>query len=123
MNRDACIIEVGLSTRPDRNPTAPRTPEDTIAQGLACMEAGASIVHMHLPDLKVPAPQAAEQYLTCFRPWLERDRDVLVLPTNGWGDTVEERFAHQALLAGAGAQRMAFVDPGATVFGSPGPDG
>src|SRR5687768_12517968 len=110
---EPCIIEVALSCRPDRNETAPRTLEDHITQGLACIDAGASIVHMHLPDLKLPAQQAAEQYLVCFRPWLERDPDVLALPTNGWGDTVEDRFAHQVLLAGAGALRMAFVDPGA----------
>jgi 3-keto-5-aminohexanoate cleavage enzyme len=117
------IIEVGLTTRPDRNPTAPSSLADATEQGLACMDAGASIVHMHLPDLKVPAAEATRQYLECFRPWLERDPDVLCLPTNGWGDTIEERFAHQFLLAGEGALRLAFVDPGATVFGWPGPDG
>ena len=82
---DACVIEVALSCRPDRSPAAPRTLDDHIAQGLACIDAGASIVHMHIPDLKLPAPEATEQYLTCFRPWIERDPDVLTLPTNGWG--------------------------------------
>src|ERR1043165_2463118 len=91
---DPCIIEVALSTRPERNQTAPRTPEEMIAQGLACMEAGAPTGPWHLPNLKVPAAEATEQYLTCFRPWLDRDPDVLVLPTNGWGDRVEDRFAH-----------------------------
>lgn len=117
------ILEVGLTTRPDRNPTAPSTLADACEQGLACMDAGASIVHMHLPDLKVSAEEATRQYLECFEPWLERDPDVLCLPTNGWGDTVEERFAHQLLLNEAGALRLAFVDPGATIFGWPGPDG
>jgi len=120
---DPCIIEAALSCRPDRSPAAPLTLEDHIAQGLACIDAGASIVHMHIPDLKLPAPEATEQYLTCFRPWIERDPDVLTLPTNGWGETIEDRFAHQLLLAEAGALRLAFVDPGATVFGWPGPDG
>jgi uncharacterized protein (DUF849 family) len=118
-----CIIEVALSTRPERNRNAPTTSHETIEQGLACIDAGASIVHMHLRDLKVPAPKATEQYLECFRPWLDRDPDVLPLPTNGWGDTIADRFAHQVLLAEAGALRMAFVDPGATVFGWPGDDG
>ena len=40
-----------LTTNPVRNPTAPRTVDELVAQGLACMEAGASIVHMHLPDI------------------------------------------------------------------------
>jgi 3-keto-5-aminohexanoate cleavage enzyme len=117
------ILEVALSTRPDRNPHAPRTLEEATEQGLACMEAGASIVHMHLPDLKVTATEAAEQYLQCFRPWLERDPDVLALPTNGWGELLEEKFGHQFLLHDAGALRLAFVDPGATVFGWPDSDG
>ncbi len=49
------IVEVALSTRPDRNPHAPRSLADATEQGLACMAAGASIVHMHLPDIQVPA--------------------------------------------------------------------
>lgn len=117
------IIEVALTTRPERNPHAPTTLAEIRDQGLACMAAGASFVHMHLPNLQVSAPEATEQYLTCFEPWLQADPDVLVLPTNGWGDSLDERFGHQFLLAEAGALRVAFVDPGATIFGRPGPDG
>ncbi len=117
------IIEAALSSNPFRNPQSPRTLEDLAEQGLACMDAGASIVHMHIPDLHVPAAIATEQYLSCFRTWLDRDPDVLALPTNGSGDTLEERFAHQFLLHQAGALRLAFVDPGATIFGRPGEDG
>jgi 3-keto-5-aminohexanoate cleavage enzyme len=117
------VIEVALTTNPVRNPTAPGTVDELVAQGLACMEAGASIVHMHLPDIFVPAAEATRQYLECFTPWLERDPDVLCLPTNGFGDTLPEKFGHQWALHDAGALRLAFVDPGATIFGSPGPDG
>ncbi|MGA2306537.1 MAG: 3-keto-5-aminohexanoate cleavage protein [Acidimicrobiales bacterium] len=117
------IIEVALTSKPERNPNSPTSFDELIEQGLACMDAGASIVHMHLPDLDVPAARASEQYLRCFRPWLDRDPDVLVLPTNGTGETVEERFAHQFLLHDAGALRLAFVDPGATIFGWPAADG
>ena len=69
------------------------------------------------------AAAATEQYLACFEAWLAADPDVLVLPTNGWGETREARFAHQAMLAEAGATRLAFVDPGATIFGWPDADG
>ena len=117
------IIEVALTCNPRRNPNTARSVEETVKQGLACMDAGASIVHMHLPDLHVSPEEASRQYLECFTPWLERDPDVLTLPTNGYGDTLEDRFAHQFLLHQAGALRLAFVDPGATIFGSPGPDG
>jgi uncharacterized protein (DUF849 family) len=117
------IIEVALSSNLRRNPKAPTTFDELTEQGLACIDAGASIVHMHLPNLARPAVEAAEEYLRCFRPWLERDPDVLALPTNGSGDTMEARFAHQFLLNDAGALRLAFVDPGATIFGSPSADG
>src|SRR3954451_4540980 len=117
------IIEVALTTRPDRNPNTGRTLDEVVGQGLACIDAGAAIVHMHLPDLDLAAEEATRQYLECFEPWLARDPDVLVLPTNGVGDTLPERFGHQWLLNDAGALRVAFVDPGATIFGSPGPDG
>ncbi|MBO0728601.1 MAG: 3-keto-5-aminohexanoate cleavage protein [Acidimicrobiaceae bacterium] len=117
------VIEVALTTNPRRNPNTAGSVEEVIKQGLACIDAGASIVHMHIPDLHVPAEEAARQYLECFTPWLQRDADVLTLPTNGYGDTLEERFDHQFRLHDAGALRLAFVDPGAVVFGSPGPDG
>lgn len=117
------IIEVALTTNPARTPSAPTSPEQIIEQGLACIDAGASIVHMHLPDLNVSATEATEQYLACFEAWLAADPDVLVLPTNGFGETREARFAHQAMLAEAGATRLAFVDPGATIFGWPDADG
>ena len=117
------VIEVALTTNPTRNPNTGATVAEVVEQGLACMDAGASIVHMHLPDLGVPAAEATRQYLEYFTPWLERDPDVLVLPTNGSGETLEEKFGHQWALHDAGALRLAFVDPGATVFGSPGPDG
>ena len=41
------IIEVALTTNPARTPSAPTSPEQIIEQGLACIDAGASIVHMH----------------------------------------------------------------------------
>ena len=49
------VIEVALTTRPDRNPTTGRTPAEVVEQGLACIDAGASIVHAHLPDLNLSA--------------------------------------------------------------------
>ncbi len=117
------VIEVALTTNPNRNPNTGRSPAEVVEQGLACIDAGASIVHMHLPDLDVSADEATRQYLECFTPWLEHDPDVLVLPTNGFGATMADRFGHQWRLNDAGVLRLAFVDPGATIFGWPGPDG
>ena len=71
------IIEVALTTRPDRNSTAPSSLADAAEQGLACIDAGASIVHMHLPDLKASASEATAQYLECFRPNVDRATAVV----------------------------------------------
>jgi len=117
------ILEVALSSSPQLNPNAPTTLAELTKEGLASIDAGASIVHMHLPDLNVPAPEAARQYLGCFEPWRAHSPDILPLPTNGFGDSMEDRFAHQFLLNDAGALQLAFVDPGAIIFGSLGPDG
>jgi len=123
MNPTPVILEVALSTSLQRNPHAPTTLADLTKDGLACIDAGASIVHMHLPDLRVPADEATRQYLSCFESWRAHSPDILPLPTNGFGDNMEDRFAHQFLLNDAGALQLAFVDPGAVIFGSPGPDG
>lgn len=103
MNPTPVILEVALSTSPQRNPHAPTTLAELTKDGLACIDAGASIVHMHLPDLHVPADEATRQYLSCFEPWRAHSPDILPLPTNGFGDSMEDRFAHQFLLNDAGA--------------------
>jgi 3-keto-5-aminohexanoate cleavage enzyme len=123
MRPQPTIVEVALSTNPRRNPHAPTTLAELTKEGLACIDAGASIVHMHLPDLNVPAEEATRQYLSCFQPWLASFPEILALPTNGFGDHMEDRFEHQFMLNEAGALQLAFVDPGAVIFGSPGVDG
>jgi uncharacterized protein (DUF849 family) len=119
------IIEVALNgqTMPDRNHTVPRTIDDIVEQGLACLDAGASIVHTHLPELGRSPRAAADAYLACFEPWLARDPDALVMPTLGSGATVAEKLGHLDLLAEAGALRIGFIDPGSMILGFAEPDG
>jgi len=119
------IIEVALNgqTGPERNHTAPTSIDEIVEQGLACIDAGASIIHNHLLTHGVPADVAAEAYLECFRPWLERDPDTLVMPTLGSGATIDQKLAHLELLADAGALRIGFIDPGSLILGWAEPDG
>jgi 3-keto-5-aminohexanoate cleavage enzyme len=119
------IIEVALNgqTGPERNRTAPTSIDEIVEQGLECIDAGASIVHNHLLTHGVPAAVATEEYLECFRPWLERDPDALVMPTLGAGATIDEKLAHLELLADAGALRIGFIDPGSLILGWAEPDG
>lgn len=123
--QDPVVIEVALNgqTSPERNHTVPRSIDEIVDQGLACIDAGASIVHNHLLTHALPAAEAAEQYLACFRPWLARDPDVLVMPTLGSGSSIAEKLGHLELLADEGAARIGFIDPGTMILGWAEPDG
>lgn len=125
MNTTPVIIEVALNggTTPERNHTVPRTQAEIVEQGLACLEAGASIVHTHLPVHNVPLADACEQYDAIFQAWLARDPDVLAMPTYATGTAIEERLGHIDYLAGTRAIRIGFVDPGTLILGWAEPDG
>jgi uncharacterized protein (DUF849 family) len=119
------ILEVALNgqTRRERNPHVPLSRQEIIDEGLRCIDAGASILHNHNENLAVTAEEAASEYGACFRPWLERNPDVLCLPTVGNGDSIEEKLRHLELLASAGVLRLGFIDPGTLLLGWMGPDG
>jgi uncharacterized protein (DUF849 family) len=119
------VIEVALNgtTGPGRNPTVPVTTEAIVEQGLACLAAGASVLHTHLPVHGRPPEQAATEYRAIFEAWLAVDPDVLVMPTLGHGPTVVEKLRHVELLAEAGAARIGFIDPGTMLLGWAEPDG
>jgi phycobilisome core-membrane linker protein len=57
------IIEAAINgvTSPRRNPHVPTTPEDLAAVGLACLDAGASVIHTHASDLFAPPEQRAAE--------------------------------------------------------------
>jgi uncharacterized protein (DUF849 family) len=119
------VIEVALNgaTPAERNPTVPRSIDDIIEQGVACMDAGASIVHTHLPVHNTEAALAGEQYDTIFQAWLDHDANALAMPTIGFGAGVEDKLAHLDYLAGTGAIRIGFIDPGTILLGYVEPDG
>ncbi len=56
------IIEAAINgeTRPDRNPNAPRKPEEIIADVSRCLDAGASVIHAHTDDIMKTGRDAAE---------------------------------------------------------------
>ena len=72
--RAPVIIEVALNgvTSRRRNPNVPATVEEHTKDALACIDAGATIIHTHAPELVVGADEAAEQYATAFRPVVEQ---------------------------------------------------
>ena len=67
--------------------------------------------------MAVEPARAAELYLEAWRPILRVRPDVLLYPTVGFGGSIEERYAHVALLAEAGVLRVGLVDPGSVNLG------
>jgi uncharacterized protein (DUF849 family) len=122
---DQVMIEVALNgvTSPRRNPRVPATVETQAADALACIDAGATIIHTHAPDLVVDAESAAAQYADAFRPAVEQRPGVVCYPTVGFGDTMEDRYRHVELLRDMKLARQGALDTGSVNLGGTGPDG
>src|SRR3954449_8784427 len=104
------IIEAALNgvTSPKRNPNAPATVEEHTKDALACIDAGATVIHTHAPNIAVPPEVAAEQYAETYRPLVEQHPGIICYPTTGLGPTIEERYRHVELLDDAGVIRAGF---------------
>ena len=63
------IIEAAINgeTRPDRNPHAPRTAAEVVADVYRCVDSGASIIHAHTEDTRKTGRAAAELHLAAWR--------------------------------------------------------
>jgi len=119
------IIEAAINgtTTKERNPNTPRVPEEIAADALACLEAGAAIVHNHADVVGVPGQEAADRYFEGWKPvFAERD-DALLYPTTNFGPGVEGAYAHMAPLAATGWLRIGIIDPGSVNLGGMDPDG
>ena len=124
------IIEAALNggTQKDRNPHVPRTVDEIVESALACLEAGAAIVHNHNdePNVGGSGRHASEPYAAAWSRILERYPDVLLYPTYAGGGphtNVRERYAHIDELRAAGLLRISLLDPGTVNFDGVGPDG
>jgi uncharacterized protein (DUF849 family) len=123
MNTPA-IIEVAMNgALPKRaNPWVPRTPGEIAKDGLACIAAGASVLHNHTDDPVIggtgshdPAP-----YREAWTAILEHHPRVLLYPTmpgGAPGQTIITRYAHIEQLARWGVLGLGLLDPGTTDLG------
>jgi len=114
------ILEVALNgiTSPMRNPAVPATAAAIAADALACMEAGAAVVHSHVTEFFLPPDEAAASYLESFAAIVERRPDAILYPTIGMGATIAERYGHHDILAEAGVLRAGLLDPGSVNLGT-----
>ena len=125
MNDGPVIIEAAINgtTTKDRNPNVPRSPEEIADDALACIEAGAAIVHNHVDVVMVPGEESAARYLEGWNPVFEQRPDALLYPTTNFGPGVEGAYSHMAPLAETGLLKIGIIDPGSVNFGQLDDDG
>jgi 3-keto-5-aminohexanoate cleavage enzyme len=118
------IIEAAINggTSKDTNPNVPRTPQEIATDALACIAAGAAVIHAHCDPVGGPDDEVAERYLEGFRPvWAERP-DALLYPTINFGaDGLS--FGHLPLMAKEGHLKVGLLDPGSVNLGRRSADG
>ena len=117
------IIEAAINgaTPKERNPHVPISADEIAADALACIEAGASIIHAHCNPVGGPDVEVAERYLEAFAPVWEKRPDALLYPTVNFGAGALS-FGHLAPMAAKGL-RVGLLDPGSLNFGRRAEDG
>ena len=125
MSSDPVILEVALNglTSPEKNRHVPRTPVELRRDALACLDAGAAILHAHSPDMRASGEDAARDYLAAWAPIVAERPDVLWYPTLCQAGGMAAMCAHWAAIAAKTTLRIGAFDPGSTNLGMPGPDG
>ena len=116
---DPVIIEAAINgaTPKRRNPNVPRSADEIVADALACLAAGASIVHHHLDGVGLSGPQAAEAYAAIWRPVLAERPDALLYPTFNFRADGGHDHTHLEPLAATGLARLGLSDPGSVNLG------
>src|SRR5690348_15098395 len=125
MSATPVVIEAALNgvTSKRRNAVVPTTPEELARDAIACIDAGATVVHTHAHDLGAGPAEGAEIYAAAYAPVLEARPAAILYPTTGLGSNIETRYGHIALLAERGLIRAGFVDTGSVNLGGTGHDG
>lgn len=118
------IIEAainGARTKAD-NPHVPLTAAEIVDSITACVEAGASVIHMHAgqPIVGAGGHHDSAMYRDVFARALQRHPGLLIYPTlpgGGPDTTMEQRLSHVRELAGMGLAGAVPVDPGTMNLG------
>jgi 3-keto-5-aminohexanoate cleavage enzyme len=115
---DGVIIEAAINggTTKARNPHVPISEDELVADALACLDAGAAIIHHHISGSRRSGEEAAEIYLSVWRRVLAERPDALWYPTINIGPPAHW-YDHIAPLAASGMLRMSLSDPGSVNLG------
>ena len=119
------IIEAALNgiTSRGRNAHVPITPAELAQDAIACVDAGATVVHTHAHNFGAPVDELVAAYAECYSPVLDARPGTILYPTIGGGASSAERFHHVVELASSGLIRASFLDPGSVNLGGVGSDG
>jgi 3-keto-5-aminohexanoate cleavage enzyme len=101
-----------------RQPGIPDTVDAIVAEGIACAEAGACIIHVHAYDGGGPQTFDWQVYARIIE-GIRSKMDVPVYPSIPSGplpDDAASRFAHVEALAARGLLEFAVIDPGSVNF-------
>jgi 3-keto-5-aminohexanoate cleavage enzyme len=125
MNDTPVIIEAALNgiTSRKRNPVVPITPDELARDAIACIDAGATVVHTHAHDMSASPEEGAQIYAEAYEQVLDARPEAILYPTTGLGPTIEVRYGHVSLLAERNLIRASFVDTGSVNLGGTGADG
>jgi uncharacterized protein (DUF849 family) len=113
------IIEASLngSAKKSQNPSVPYADDEIVEQAVACMEAGAALIHNHTkePIIGGSGQLDAELYAGAWRKLLAIRPDAILTPTMPVGQegvSVETRYSHVVKLAEEGIIAQGLCDPG-----------
>ena len=104
-----------------RQPGAPVAVAEIVADGLACVDAGAAIIHVHAFDVATGRQRDEWEIYARIIEGIRAKADVVVYPTvplagSGFAEDTTQRFAHTVELAERGLIEWTVVDPGSVNF-------
>jgi uncharacterized protein (DUF849 family) len=124
------IIEVSLngSANKDLNPNVPYSDDEIVSDAIACMEAGAALVHNHTAEAIFGGSGKldAEAYARPWRTLLSKRPEAILTPTMPVGQEgvpVEVRYSHITAMAEEGLLAQGLCDPGTFNLSIAGEDG
>jgi len=119
-------VEVALNGPWSRKtqPRIPITVDEIVEDGIACVKAGASIVHVHAYDEATGKQKDDPELYARIIGGIRSKVDAIVYPTVPSGSllgtgqelSAQQRYAHIEALAQRGLLEWAVVDPGSTNF-------
>lgn len=112
-NKDGVWLEVALNGAVGRTfqPNIPVTPDEIIAEGVACARAGASIIHLHAYNANAEPVEDADIYARIIE-GIREQCDAIVYPTLALQGSLEQRYAPIKRLMERGLLECGVVDPG-----------